>query len=98
MQHRSHGAKGTQCEVPANTPFEADELVKGLKIENRNIICHKRLQATVVNHYHGNGWGMLKSITFIFSLQLVSNIFRWLCVAHKMFSYPLKKTPNPKGT
>lgn len=46
MQHCSQIAEcvqGTACEVPSNTAFEADELVKGLKIENRYVICHKRL-------------------------------------------------------
>lgn len=46
MQHCSQGAKCVQITaygVTPNTPFEADELVTRLKIENRNIIYHKRL-------------------------------------------------------
>lgn len=98
MQHCSQGAKciqGTVCELPSNTPFEADELVKGLKIENRNIICHKRL--TPGNCHKSLPWQQAKhvkinEICFQYATS-VSKIFCCLCVAliRENDFYPLKK-------
>lgn len=98
MQHCSQGAKcvqGTACEVPSHTPSEADELVKGLKTENRNIICYKRL--TPGNCRKSSPWQQAKhvkinEICFQYSTS-VSKIFCCLCVVlvHENDFYPLKK-------
>lgn len=84
-------AQCTECKVPTNTHFEADQFAKGLKIGNRNIICQKRLTlGNCHNHHYGNRWGMLKSMKFTFNVQPFS-FFCCLCVSvvHENYFHPI---------
>lgn len=101
MQHCSQGVKcvqGTACGVPSNTPFEADELVKGLKIENRNIICDVGMRLTPGNCCKSSPWQQAKHVKIneicFQCATSVSKIFCCLCVAliHENDFYPLKKS------